>query len=93
MPTMRVGIAIAIAALLLQGCVQTTPKWDRQFGDTVRANLAAQVLDPAAAANPNPATGIDGRAAAAAQERYEKSFANPKASTTAPLINTMGSTK
>jgi hypothetical protein len=89
----RIRVGIAMAALLLQGCVQTTPKWDRQFGDTIRANLAAQVLDPAAAANPNPAAGIDGRAAAAAQERYERSFANPRASAAPALINTMGGGK
>lgn len=91
MATMRVGLVVA--ALLLQGCVQTTPKWDRQFGDTVRANLAAQVLDPAAAANPNPVVGVDGRAATAAQERYERSFANPRANTAPALISTTGGAK
>jgi type IV pilus biogenesis protein CpaD/CtpE len=87
---MATATATAIGALLLQGCVQTTPKWDRQFGDTVRANVAAQVLDPAAGANTNPATGIDGRAARATQARYEKSFANPEATAAPSLINTMG---
>jgi hypothetical protein len=86
MATIRTGIVLA--ALLLQGCVQTTPKWDRQFGDTVRANAAAQVINPAAAANTNPAAGMDGRAARAAQERYE-----PATNSAAPLINTMGSGK
>jgi hypothetical protein len=97
MATMRVrmamAMAMAMAGLLLQGCVQTTPKWDRQFGDTVRANLAAQVLDPAAGANTNPATGIDGAAARASQQRYEKSFANPEANATSAMINTMGGRK
>jgi type IV pilus biogenesis protein CpaD/CtpE len=82
-----------MAALLLQGCVATTPKWDRQFGDTVRANLAAQVLDPAAAANPNPAAGIDGRAAVTAHERYQRSFAEPRSNTQPALISTTGGGK
>jgi hypothetical protein len=92
MVTMRTGIALA-AALLVAGCVQTTPKWDRQFGDTVRANTAAQVLNPAAAANTNPAAGIDGRAARAAHERYERSFAEPAANGGSTLINSAGGAK
>jgi hypothetical protein len=44
------------------------------------------VANPAAAANTNPASGIDGKAARAAQERYEKSFAQPEQSAPA-LIN------
>lgn len=57
----------------LSGC-SSTPRFNSHFGEAVRANLAAQVLDPAAAANANPATGIDGAAARAAQERYQRSF-------------------
>jgi hypothetical protein len=40
----------------------------------VRANVAAQVLDPAAAANTNPAAGMEGGAAAIAHGRYQDSF-------------------
>ncbi len=77
-----------IAALLvvagLTGCAQTSPNFDRNFGTSVRASLAAQVADPAAARNPNPnpVTGMDGRAAAAAGQRYEASFAQPPAQQT-----------
>jgi type IV pilus biogenesis protein CpaD/CtpE len=55
----------------------------------VRANLAAQVANPAAAANPNPVQGMDGRAARGAQERYEKSFAQPEAPPSS-LVGTAG---
>lgn len=90
MASLRIGIVLA--ALLLQGCVQTTPKWDRQFGQSVRANLAAQVIDPAAAANTNPAAGVDGQVARAAQERYESSFKDP--GPTAPaLVISLGNGK
>jgi type IV pilus biogenesis protein CpaD/CtpE len=65
--------AAALAALLLQGCT-ATPRFEDHFGDSVRANLAAQVIDPAAAANANPASGLDGAAALAARERYQRSF-------------------
>jgi type IV pilus biogenesis protein CpaD/CtpE len=67
------GALLALAATLA-GCASTTPQWDSRFGDSVRASLAAQVADPAAARNPNPVAGIDARAASAAQTRYERSF-------------------
>ncbi len=70
----RTGAALALLALA--GC-SSTPRFDRHFGESVRANLAAQVINPAAAANTDPAGGVDGNAARGAQERYEKSFAQP----------------
>jgi hypothetical protein len=63
----------ACALLALAGC-STSPRIDDHFGEAVRANLSAQVANPAASNSANPATGVDGHAARAAQERYEKSF-------------------
>ncbi len=57
----------------LQGC-SSTPRFNENFGASVRANLSAQVINPAAAANTDPAAGVDGAAARAAQERYQRSF-------------------
>jgi type IV pilus biogenesis protein CpaD/CtpE len=72
------SMAAALAAFFaLTGCVQSSPRFDAGFGSSVRATLVAQVADPAAAANSNPVTGIDGRAAAGGQQRYESSFARP----------------
>ncbi len=68
---------LALAAAMAQGCAQQGPRWEREFGGAVRANLAAQVLDPAAGANADPASGVDGRAARGAIERYQRSFALP----------------
>lgn len=65
-------------AMLLSACAATTPDWDRHFGQAARATLAQQVLHPAAAGNSDPVAGMDGRAASAAQARYQKSFAEPK---------------
>lgn len=70
-------VLCAMAALLLSACASTTPIFDQRFGDSVRATLTSQVANPAAGANRNPVAGIDGRAASAAQERYEHSFAQP----------------
>ena len=79
--------ALALLGACLQGCAHTTPRWDQQFGSATRANLAAQVLDPAAAANTNPATGIDGRAAKGAHDRYQRSFAQPESAPPTLIIN------
>lgn len=67
---------LMLAALLgaaLAGC-SSTPRFNEHFGDAVRANLSAQVLDPAAAANVDVVNGLDGAAALAGQERYQRSF-------------------
>ena len=72
----RNRLAAALAALLLQGC-SSAPHFDDHFGGSMRANLAAQVIDPAAAANANPAFGADGKTALAARERYQRSFKEP----------------
>ena len=85
-------IAGIVALLLLQGC-STAPRFEKNFGMAVRANLAAQTVDPRAAANTNPANGIDGPAARAAHERYQRSFIQPDAAASAPLLNTLGGGK
>ncbi|MEG0043502.1 MAG: hypothetical protein RR763_17675 [Massilia sp.] len=69
-----------------QGCISTTPQWDSQFGAATRANLAAQTIHPAAGASRNPAAGLDGRAARAAIDNYERSFAPPAPGPPAPKI-------
>ncbi|TFW29726.1 hypothetical protein [Massilia horti] len=88
MATIRLGAALLLV-LLVGGCVSPAPRFDARFGESVRANLAAQVANPAASANANPVRGIDGRAARGAQERYEKSFAQPE-SAPAALVSSMG---
>ena len=75
--TLVIRLGAVLTALLLPACAVTTPHWDGRFGAAVRATTAAQVANPAAARNPDPVNGIDGRAARAASERYERSFAQP----------------
>lgn len=77
---------LVLLAAAMQGCGSTTPHWDREFGKAVRANIAAQVLDPAAAANANPSTGIDGAAARSAHERYQRSFSKPEPAPSTPIV-------
>ena len=75
--SMAANLASLAAIVALSGCVQSSPKFDEGFGSSVRTSVAAQVADPAAANNTNAVTGLDGRAAAAAQQRYEASFVRP----------------
>jgi len=79
-------MALALLACALQGCVSTTPDWDSRFGDASRANLAAQTIDPAATANASAASGIDGRAARAAYDNYQRSFAQPETGQPTALV-------
>ncbi len=74
---LRYTAVLLLAAL--SGCVSTAPNFDQGFGNSVRAAVAAQVIDPAAARNPNPVAGIDGRAAVAAQHDYVRAFSTPQA--------------
>jgi len=64
---------MALSGVLLYGC-GATPRFDKQFGAAVRANVAAQTLDPAAGANRNPAVGMDGHTAVNVHGRYQDSF-------------------
>ncbi len=73
--------ATVLAALILGGCVPTSPNFDRHFGDTVPALRAQQTKNPnAPVANQDKSVdGLDGRAAREAVERYHKSFSEPPA--------------
>lgn len=82
--TFRLRNQLAVLPLLLLGACASTPRWDRQAGDTVRATLAAQVANPAAAHNPDPVNGIDGRAARASLQRYERAYQQAHEQTGAP---------
>ena len=77
-PTRLVGaLAAASCAALLTACAATTPTLDANFGNAVRQARSAQTLNPNASANRDPVLGIDGRAGAAAQDRYQESFKSP----------------
>ncbi len=74
--------ALIIAVASLSGCAPVTPHWESNFGNSVRASLAAQVIDPAAVRNTNPVHGIDSQAASGIANNYAKSFSAPSATST-----------
>lgn len=73
----KLGAALAVLTAALAGCMPVAPYWQANFGNSVRATVASQIADPAAARNTSPVTGLDGRAAEGAQTRYERSFSTP----------------
>jgi type IV pilus biogenesis protein CpaD/CtpE len=72
---------LVLLGVALQGC-SSTPRFNEHFGSAVRANLSAQVINPAAAVDANPAS-----AARAAQERYQRSFKETESGADRSLIN------
>ncbi|MES2500741.1 MAG: hypothetical protein V4570_09400 [Pseudomonadota bacterium] len=70
------GLLIVTNSLV--ACVQTMPRYEAEFGETIRNTMNAQVINPDAGNNPDPVTGIDGRAARDAVNNYQKSFAKPE---------------
>jgi len=80
MSTTTVSIRLAsllATTTLLAACSTTTPELDAVFGQAVREARTAQTLNPRASENADPVLGIDGKAGAAAQQRYQESFRTP----------------
>lgn len=69
-------------AVALAGCASTTPQYDSRFGDAVRHNLQAQVLNPSAGQASASAAELDANTARAGLQRYRDSFKTPP-----PVIN------
>lgn len=84
------SVFVLLASVALSACVSTTPQWDSQFGQAVRGAIASQTIDPAAAANPDPVAGLDGKAALGAQQRYERTFAQPPTAASALFHDAAG---
>jgi hypothetical protein len=81
MAMMRLSSAAAV--VLISGCVAPSPSFDDQFGQTVPTLRAQQIANPQAAIEnqERAVTGMDGRAAREAVDRYYKSFREPPAPT------------
>lgn len=71
--TARMVLRLA-PCLWLAGCMTSTPVYDKHFGDAVNQLKAMQILNPQAALNADPVSGIDGKAAKDAMDRYQQSF-------------------
>lgn len=72
-PTIATTTATVVAALLAGGCANTSPEWEKTFGDASRQMRAAQVIDPDAPSRQAGPGVTDGKAAAGAQKAYAES--------------------
>jgi len=66
-------LALGLALLGLAGCYPPSAL-ETDYGNSVRNNIAQQVVNPRAGYNPKPAVGLPPQAAANEMERYDKSF-------------------
>ena len=64
---------LGVALLMLAGCYPPSAL-EMDYGNSVRNNIAQQVVNPQAGFNPKPAVGLPPQASANAMERYDKSF-------------------
>ncbi|WP_421380765.1 hypothetical protein ACOCG7_34470 (plasmid) [Paraburkholderia sp. DD10] len=78
------------ACVALNGCLSTTPNFDRHFGESVRSFSEAQIIDPDAASKHPSTVGVDGKAAVAAMSNYNASLKAPSPSTNAFVIGVGG---
>ena len=67
------GLALGVALLGLAGCFPPSAL-EMDYGNSVRNNIAQQVVNPRAGFNPKPAVGLPPQAAANEMERYDKTF-------------------
>lgn len=75
--------ALAVV-VTLAGCagISSTPRYDSQFGDAVRAAKRSQQLNPYASVSKDPVLGMDGVSAVNAISRYQC----PDAAATQPAL-------
>ena len=72
----HIGLATSLFALI--GCAATSPNWDANFGDSVRALKAQQLIDPQAPErNAQTTPPADGRTAREGINRHVETFRNP----------------
>jgi hypothetical protein len=72
-PQALLCLALGAALLMLAGCYPPSAL-EMDYGNSVRSNIAQQVVNPQAGFDPKPAVGLSPQAAANTQEKYDKSF-------------------
>jgi hypothetical protein len=88
--TLKIVLAGLLASAALSGCAPNTPRLDANFGDAVNTAKAQQTINPDASQNTDPVAGLDGQAANAVIDRYQKSYEQPPAPTNVFTIGVGG---
>lgn len=87
------ALALAGATIALTGCIDARKDLSPDFGNAVRANLAAQIADPEARYEGVLQPGGDGARAALAASRYGKNQVVQPAQASTSNIETKGGAK
>ncbi len=80
-------IMITLFAIFLISACAGPSKLDEDYGRSVEQARSTQVLHPEAEKNLEPVTGLDGKAAQASIEKYQKTFEQPREAPE-PLVQT-----
>ena len=72
-PKALMRLALGVTLLGLAGCYPPSAL-EMDYGNSVRNNIAQQVVNPQAGFNPKPAVGLPPQATANEMERYDESF-------------------
>ena len=83
-------VLAALSVCLLAACTPLTPHLDSHFGDAVNIAKAQQIINPDAAKNTDPVSGVDGQAGQAAMDSYNRTFKAPPPTTISNTINIGG---
>lgn len=90
--TMITMLGLGCAALFMSGCAPARYASDDSFGDAVRTAQAQQTVNPDAPRNAAAPIGLNGAAAKATVDRYQKSFETPPPPVNVFTIGVGGST-
>ena len=69
-------LALGVVLLGLAGCYPPSAL-EMDYGNSVRNNIAQQVVNPRAGFNPKPAVGLSPQAAEGEMDRYNQTFKEP----------------
>ena len=84
-------LALALGALLfLAGCYTGAPILEADYGRSVTNNMVQMVVNPRAGQDTTPIVGLDPKAGANLQEKYDKSFKKEEAAAPTVSITTAG---
>jgi hypothetical protein len=75
-PFLLVGFMTLL--ILMAGCAKAPSRLEADFGNSHHLAKTNQILNPEAAKNLEPVTGMDGESAQVITERYQKDFEKPE---------------
>jgi len=76
-PKALMRLALGVTLLGLAGCYPPSAL-ELDYGNSVRNNIAQQVVNPQAGFNPKPAVGLSPQATTGEMDKYDKSFTPEK---------------